>query len=358
MTRKDPRIFISSTFDVGAEFGDVVLSAVVRAGLVPVKYETDIPTVSGSVAEQIKSEIDRSDAFLLIVGLSYGALYPQTRLSAVEVEYEEAKRSKKPILVFLRQEDAAWRRRHVDSEQERLQQFRQRLASDLVVRTFSNRHQLGSALLEALGQFVVALNRSRQVKIAKLKVDKPLTTVTCQVKIVKLLLSSPGDVRRERDRVQNAVFKFNQESVAESGLFVQLVRWEDMAPQIGPGAQGVISKQIGSYHLFCGIMWNRFGTPTAIGASGTKEEFDSAIGRWETDGRPWVTFYFCKRPAKFDTQEQLDQRRQVLDFRTQLNSMGIVREYLTTQEFEDKLLVDMRRIARDPAFLALLGDDK
>jgi hypothetical protein len=37
-----------------------------------------------------------------------------------------------------------------------------------------------------------------------------------------------------------------------------------MAPQIGPKAQAVINKQIGAYHLFCGIMWNRFGTPTEI----------------------------------------------------------------------------------------------
>jgi len=41
----------------------------------------------------------------------------------------------------------------------------------------------------------------------------------------------------------------------------------NMTLQIGPKAQAVINKQIAHHHMFCGIMWNRFGTSTEIAAA-------------------------------------------------------------------------------------------
>ncbi len=49
----------------------------------------------------------------------------------------------------------------------------------------------------------------------------------------------------EQPNHRRAVFQFNQQEVEESGVFLKLVRWEDMAPQIGPGPQQVINNQIG-----------------------------------------------------------------------------------------------------------------
>src|SRR5262249_31078462 len=149
-------------------------------------------------------------------------------------------------------------------------------------------------VIQSLTRFVAALEQPPKETPAK-------STKVKEVRIVRLLLSSPGDVADERDRVARAVFRFNQQAVEGRGLFIKLVRWEDMAPQIGPKAQAVINKQIGEYHLFCGIMWNRFGTPTEIAASGTKEEFDGAVEGWEKNGRPWIAFYFCDRPANYTT---------------------------------------------------------
>jgi hypothetical protein len=130
-----------------------------------------------------------------------------------------------------------------------------------------------------------------------------------------------------------------------------------MAPQIGPKAQEVINKQIGQYHMFCGIMWNRFGTPTEIAASGTKEEFDGAISCWEGGGKPWITFYFCDRAANFTTPEQLEQKRLVLEFRAHLHGKGVVRSFQAAQEFEDKVYDDLKRIVKIPEFLEMLGKD-
>ncbi len=169
-----------------------------------------------------------------------------------------------------------------------------------------------------------------------------------------MLLSSPGDVAEERERVAKAVFRFNQVSVEERGLFVKLVRWEDMAPQIGPSPQEVINKQIGVYHLFCGLMWNRFGTPTEVAASGTKEEFEGALSSWQSHRKPWVTFYFCERASKFTTPEQIEQKGRVLVFRAGLADKGILRFFEELREFEEMVYGDLRRITEHYDFLKML----
>ena len=142
------------------------------------------------------------------------------------------------------------------------------------------------------------------------------------------------------------VFRLNQQEVEESGVFLKLIRWEDMAPQIGPGPQQVINEQIGVYDLFVGIMWNRFGTPTDVAASGTEEEFQAALGSWRSTKRPWITFYFCDRPSNFTNQQQLEQKGRVMHFRTELNALGVVRSYGSVEDFESKMLQDLVKIIR------------
>jgi len=346
MAESNPSIFISSTFEDLAEYRNAVRDAVLGAGAMPITIEA---TPFGlTVEEKIQELIDESDAVLLLVGHRYGAIDSKTGKGWVETEYEAAKRRGKPLLVFLAAEDAPWPPKFIDPDRRRIQAFREHLASDVVVRFFSGPGDLRVSVREALSRWVIARKEGPSV-------EQTSTSEKREIRIIRLLLSSPGDVSEERDRVARAVFRFNQDAVEESGLFIKLVRWEDMAPQIGPKAQTVINKQIGVYHMFCGIMWNRFGTPTEIAASGTKEEFDGALNCWETGGRPWISFYFCDRPANFTTPEQLEQKRLVLEFRAHLNGKGLVRSFQTAQDFEDKVYDDLKRIVKTPDFLRILG---
>jgi hypothetical protein len=346
MPKSSPRVFISSTFEDLAEYRNAVRDAVLRAGAMPILFE-DEPATGRTVTDVVKEAIKESDAVLLLVGHRYGAVEKRTGKSWMEVEYEAARRRSKPLLVFMAADDAPWPPKYVDADRRRIQEFRQRLASELVVHSFRTPDDLRAGVMETLAHFIGAIERSS-------KESTPASPKVSEVRIVRLLLSSPGDVAEERERVARAVFRFNQQAVEESGLFIKLVRWEDMAPQIGPKPQDVINKQIGEYDLFCGIMWNRFGTPTEIAASGTKEEFDGAVQGWEKNGRPWIAFYFCDRPANFTTPEQLEQKGLVLKFRSTLNNMGVVRSFQTTAEFEDLVYEDLRRITAMPEFRRLL----
>lgn len=89
MTKTTPRIFISSTFEDLSEFRSAVRDAVLRAGAMPVLIEDQPAT--GTVGENVRQEIDRSDAVLLLVGHRYGAADPQSGTSWVEAEYEAAR---------------------------------------------------------------------------------------------------------------------------------------------------------------------------------------------------------------------------------------------------------------------------
>jgi hypothetical protein len=158
---------------------------------------------------------------------------------------------------------------------------------------------------------------------------------------VRIFVASPSDVAGERDQLAKVVQELNVTLSAlapSQGVVVELLRWEShVAPGMGRDAQGVVNEQIGSYDIFVGIMWRRFGTPTAVAASGTEEEFRRAHQVWSDGRRPLqILFYFCNGhappPADVDEVEQLGR---VVAFRTELTRHGLVWEYPDHAGFAD-----------------------
>jgi hypothetical protein len=144
--------------------------------------------------------------------------------------------------------------------------------------------------------------------------------------------------------VAKAVFRFNQEYLIDKGVFIKLIRWEDFAPQIGNGTQNMVNKQLETFDIFIGLMWNRFGTPTDLAASGTEEEFNDALASWEKHNRPWIAFYFCDRPANLNTPALLEQKGKVIAFRQKLQKLGLVKSYVNLDVFENNIFLDLIQI--------------
>lgn len=128
-----------------------------------------------------------------------------------------------------------------------------------------------------------------------------------------------------------------------------------MAPQIGPGPQNVINKQMGEYDIFVGIMWSRFGTPTDVASSGTEEEFRIAIKSWKDQRKPWIAFYFCNRPVNLRNEDQIQQKGKVVTFRSELEQLGLVRDFRGPSHLEHLAYDDLVRITALPEFLELLN---
>lgn len=161
-----------------------------------------------------------------------------------------------------------------------------------------------------------------------------------QVERLLIFLASPGDVSTERRYVQQVVDELNRTVAPARGVVLQVVNWEnDAYPGYGADAQALINSQIaemGRYALFVGIMWNRLGTPTPRSASGTVEEFERAAAALQQHGQPEIWFYFRQSAAKLDTEEQLEQRRQVLEFKKRVQEKGLPWSYKRPAEFQDK----------------------
>ncbi len=161
-----------------------------------------------------------------------------------------------------------------------------------------------------------------------------------RVERLLIFLASPSDVLKERRYVQEVVEDLNRTMAPARGVVLQVINWEDDAfPGYGMDAQALINSQIaemGKYALFVGIMWNRLGTPTPRSASGTVEEFERAASALEQHGQPAIWFYFRQSPSKMDTEEQLEQRRKVLEFKKRVEAKGLPWSYKRPADFEDK----------------------
>lgn len=337
------KVFISSTVADLPEYRDAVRDALLGLGLETVSLDQLV--ASQEPVDAVFSELAASDLVVLVVGHRYGSIEPQSGKSWVEAEFEAARKLAKPILVFLAREDVPWPVAGIDIERSQIAQFREKLLSNYTVQVFATPAELAMGVSQSLSAFLS--------RVSKPEAEKEEEVSRRMIRIVRLLLSSPGDVADERERYSRAVFRFNQQEVEQEGIFIRLIRWEDMAPQIGPGPQNVINKQIGKYEIFSGIMWNRFGTPTDIAASGTEEEFRAAVESWKSSRKPWIVFYFCDRPVNFTNVAQLEQKRMVLRFRSELQQLGVVRSYSTPEDFENQVFQDLLRITSRPEFQKL-----
>jgi formylglycine-generating enzyme required for sulfatase activity len=127
------------------------------------------------------------------------------------------------------------------------------------------------------------------------------------VRVIRVFVSSPGDVQAERDALRELVDSINRTDGRDRGFRLELFRWEDdVTPQIGPNPQQVVDAQTPPYDIYLGILKHRFGTPTGRHGSGTEKEFRDALKHWKQSGWPWILFYFCHDPidpANFDPEQ-------------------------------------------------------
>jgi hypothetical protein len=148
------------------------------------------------------------------------------------------------------------------------------------------------------------------------------------VRLIRVFVSSPGDVARERDVVDEVVAAINRTDGDAGSFRLETIRWEaNVTPQIGPRPQTVVDQQTPGYDVYLGIMSTRFGTPTGHHGSGTEKEFKDALKQWKSSGQPWITFYFDDAPKSLSKPQEIKQFLKVSEFRERLQKQGIVRGY-------------------------------
>ena len=138
----------------------------------------------------------------------------------------------------------------------------------------------------------------------------------------KIFLASPGDTSEERQLAEEVVAEINRTIGSRDEFHLDLLKWENNTyPSIGADGQDVISKQIGSdYHIFIGLMWKKFGTPTKRAGSGTEEEFELAYNRYSQKKDIQIMFYFNGTSIPQDSN--LEDFQKVLTFKKKIEELG------------------------------------
>jgi len=111
-----------------------------------------------------------------------------------------------------------------------------------------------------------------------------------------IFVSSPSDLAEERAALEEVVKELNLTYGNANNCVLELLKWEThSAPGISKSyTQDIINDDIGDdYDIFLGLLWKRFGTPTGNANSGTEEEFNKALHRFQQGNlQPQILFYF------------------------------------------------------------------
>lgn len=204
-----------------------------------------------------------------------------------------------------------------------------------------------SARLAALSTKGRPLTRAALVKQLRDWIESTTRAELAQsshmVRLIRVFVSSPGDVQDERAVLDSVIASINRTEVASRRVRLELFKWEDhVVPKIGPQPQSVVDEQTPDYDIYIGIMATRFGS------GGTEAEFRAALAKWEKAGTPWIAFYFHHRPQLTGDPDQARQFVKVCDFRNELESRGIVSTYTAVRGsdhgFYEKVSEHLRRM--------------
>jgi tetratricopeptide (TPR) repeat protein len=152
---KNSRVFVSSTFTDLKDFREAVRNAIRQLGAVDISMEH-----FGARDERPKEEClrlikDESDAFVGIYAHWYGHVPVGDEISITEAEYLAAKMSEIPKLIYLVDEEMAWKPAHIaKGEPEiKLRALKDKLRANHICATFTNRDDLAKNVVADLGRY-------------------------------------------------------------------------------------------------------------------------------------------------------------------------------------------------------------
>jgi len=173
---------------------------------------------------------------------------------------------------------------------------------------------------------------------------------------VRVFVSSPGDLKAEREIAAAVIRAFNDRSTIRDRYKFSAYLYEEHAPALtGEGPQDVIDQQMlrpSEADMVVCMLWARFGTPlNEINpdtgkpyGSGTEYEFYEAYRAYRRSKRPAVLLYRCTRPAPAQADPQ--QIANVIAFFDRFSGpkaplRGLYKSFNSTDDFRRILSTDL-----------------
>lgn len=144
-----------------------------------------------------------------------------------------------------------------------------------------------------------------------------------------LLISCPGDIKKEIKIVDKVIEQFNELYSNTLGINIKSRHWSKSSyAQSGDKPQEILNKQfIRNCDAAIAIMWTRFGTPTDKYGSGTEEEIEEMLA-----SKRQVFMYFSEKPITPSDFDQ-DQYSRVQAFKEKYKGQGLYFSYSSDDEF-------------------------
>jgi len=156
---------------------------------------------------------------------------------------------------------------------------------------------------------------------------------------MRVFLSSPADVVKERERFPIILEKVNKRNAESKYILLRPSMWEDVSRGPGRPQERINKDKLEDSHLFVGILWKRWGSPTGLKGytSGFEEEYETA----KALNKP-TKLYFRAIPESC-VKNPDDQLKKVLEFKEKAKKEGIIGEYRNEAEWEEKLHDDLSK---------------
>lgn len=142
-------------------------------------------------------------------------------------------------------------------------------------------------------------------------------------KVLRVLIASPSDVKKQRNEVEEAIFLWNKQYAEDLNIVLLPSRWEsDVPPSYnGSDPQQVINKVlVERCDILIGIFWTKIGSPTSSYSSGTLEEINIFI-----EQKKEIMLYFVSENIPHDTN--LEEFEQLKVYKNKYRSEGIYSTY-------------------------------
>ena len=164
---------------------------------------------------------------------------------------------------------------------------------------------------------------------------------------ITIFLASPVDLERERATVRTVAAEFNRTWSGFLGVELEIVGWEDVPSGIAQDPQEVINRYVGNdYNVFLGLMGTSLGSPTGRAASGTVEEYERALARWQIDPEAvQLKFYFRTIPSG---RRRVAAPAAVEEFKVRLDRDGVLYKiFHNARDLEQMLRHDLSITAQE-----------
>lgn len=159
----------------------------------------------------------------------------------------------------------------------------------------------------------------------------------CSLQVVRVFISSPGDVAAARQAARKAVQRVDRLVARHNGILLEPIGWEDIPAGKAKRTQELMNPYVRAADIYIGILNKRFGTPTGQAESGTVEEYDLICQRWqEEDPKPYVKLYF-KRLSQEETEDPEPQLSKVIDFKQRISGTDLYHEFESAEELGDRI---------------------